>query len=195
MRTSRTPLILACLLLCGAAAQAEVTRCTDASGQVTYTDERCPAGSQNARRVTTEAPVVVRSADGQVQPLGPKGAAVVPAPKPHATPTADAAMRQPPAPSGPVIIDSRGNTDGQPPDARWSDRGDDPVVEAYGDPYPYARRPPRPRDQRAPLRGCDAAGNCRDALGNQYDRTGKLQGYQGLDGKNCRTVGTTTICK
>jgi len=189
----RISMILAFLLLCAAAAQAEVTRCTDAGGKVTYTDNHCPAGSQNARRVTTEAPVVVRSPDGEVQPLGPKGAAIVPGPR--TTPAADAALHPPAAPSGPVIIDSRGNTDGQPPDARWSDRGDDPVVEAYGDPYPYARRPPRPRDKRAPLRGCDAAGNCRDALGNQYDRTGKLQGYQGLDGKNCRTVGTTTICK
>jgi len=193
----RSPLMLAFLLSATALAQAEVTRCTEPGGKVTYTDNKCPEGSQNARRVSTEEPIVVRTPDGAVQPLGPKGANVAPAPRERSpTPAADEAMRQQPTPSGPVIIDSRGNTDGQPPDARWSDRGDEPVaVDAYGNPYPYARRPPRPRDQRAPIRGCDAAGNCRDTLGNQYDRTGKLQSYQGMDGKTCRTVGTTTICK
>jgi len=193
----RPLLILVLLLFSGTMAQAEVTRCTDPAGKVTYTDNKCPSDAQKARRVSTDAPVVVRSPDGTVQPLGPKGAAIAPAPRQHApTPQADAALRPPPVPSGPVIIDSRGNTDGQPPDARWSDRSDEPVVvDAYGDPYPYARRPPRPRDQRAPIRGCDAAGNCRDTLGNQFDRTGKLQSYQGMDGKTCRTTGTTTICK
>jgi hypothetical protein len=101
---------------------------------------------------------------------------------------------QPQAPSGPVIIDPRAGAD-RPTDSRRSDRGDDYSVIEDGYGYPGAYRSPRPpRDMRPRIRNCDATG-CNDTQGNHYDRSGQLDRYQSLDGKTCRPVGTTTICR
>jgi hypothetical protein len=69
------------------------------------------------------------------------------------------------------------------------------VVIDDGYPYPGTyRQPVPPRDMRPRIRNCDAAG-CQDRQGNHYDRSGRLDRYQTPDGKTCRPVGTTTICR
>jgi hypothetical protein len=50
------------------------------------------------------------------------------------------------------------------------------------------------RNLQPRIRNCDAAG-CQDTQGNYYDRSGRLDRYQTPDGKTCRPVGTTTICR
>jgi len=71
----------------------------------------------------------------------------------------------------------------------------EPVVVDDGYWYPGGglaganRRPPVPR-----IRGCDAQG-CYDNRGNTFNRMGQLEQYRSIDGKTCRPVGTTTICR
>jgi hypothetical protein len=102
-----------------------------------------------------------------------------------------------PESAGPAIIDSRGGANGQSSESRWSDRGDDPTVIEDGYPYPYSggnRQPQRSRDMGPRIRNCDAQG-CQDKQGNHYNRSGQLDRFQSIDGKTCRPIGTTTICR
>jgi hypothetical protein len=184
-------------LLCAASASAEVLRCVDAAGKVSYTDGACPAGTRPERRVSTREPVTV---------LPDPAGATRPPPPPARESINPPATRQPPpapvTPGGAAIIDGRGTSANErTDDSRWdTDRGSDPLVaqEDYGYPYPYAgvQRPARPpRDMRPRIRNCDATG-CTDTQGNTYNRnTGQLDRYQGIDGKTCRPVGTTTVCR
>lgn len=176
-------------------AGAEVLRCEDASGKVSYTDGACPAGTR-PQRVSTQEPVSVLP-DPQSE-------------RAHATPREPSQPRAPSAqpaqpPAGAVIIDSRGATPTERTDSqRWDgDLGGDPQVAdegAYPYPYPYPyggaqRPPPPPRDMRPRIRNCDATG-CNDRQGNTYNpNTGKLDRYQSIDGKTCRPVGTTVVCR
>ena len=53
----------------------------------------------------------------------------------------------------------------------------------------------QPRDMRPRIRNCDGTG-CTDRQGNTYNQnTGKLDRYQSIDGKTCRPVGTTVVCR
>ena len=182
----RQLLILAITTTIGLAAGAEVIRCEDAAGNVSYTDGSCSAGSRPVGRVSVPEPA--RPARG--------GEDVPRAALPQGYP--GDAVRPMPQPSGPAIIDSRGasGSNEQSTDSRWSDRGDDPVVIDYGSPYPGGayRQPQRPRDMRPRIRSCDAQG-CVDKQGNHYDRSGQLDRYESIDGRTCRPVGTTTICR
>ncbi len=161
---------------------AEVIRCADAAGNVSYTDGACPVGARPVGRVSIQPPPEPAERDADIG-------------RPSTLPRSatEAAAPAPPAPSGPVIIDPRGAD--RPVDSRRSDRGDDNGVSDDGYAYPGAYRQPRPpRDMRPRIRNCDAAG-CRDTQGNHYDRSGQLDRYQTPDGKTCRPVGTTTICR
>ncbi|MBU2409351.1 MAG: DUF4124 domain-containing protein [Gammaproteobacteria bacterium] len=181
---------------------AEVLRCADAAGKVSYTDGECPAGTRRAATVSVQEPVKLSPEDAEQerQAQAERTARA----NQQQREAADAAARQQqaaPAPSGPVIIDSRAGTSGtpQPPDARWSERGADPVVIDGGYPYPYpgvpgAYRAPPPRDMRPRLRNCDAGG-CQDTQGNQYNRAGQLDRYRNINGQTCQPVGTTTVCR
>lgn len=175
----RQLLILAILGTLAPLSSAEVIRCADAAGNVSYTDGPCPPGARPVGRVSEPPPPVRGATERQSGERGPAAAA-------------------PPsqAPTGPAIIDSRdAGSDERPGDSRWSDRGSDPVVIDDGYPYPGVYGQPRPpRDMRPRIRNCDAAG-CQDRQGNHYDRSGRLDRYQSLDGKTCRPVGTTTICR
>lgn len=188
-------LILVLLSALGAASDAEVIRCADGAGNVSYTDNACPPGARPVGRVAiSEAPTpspeeVEQRQQAQGEKKAGRGG-------PQARKSDAAIASRSPAPSGPVIIDSRGG--GAIPadaDSRWNDRGDDPAVADYGYPYPgvYARPRP-PRDMRPRIRDCDATG-CQDTLGNQYNRSGQLDRYRSIDGKTCQPVGTTTICR
>jgi hypothetical protein len=177
-------LVLCVLGTLGLLCNAEVIRCADAAGNVSYTDGACPAGASRVGRVATPEPAPPGRAE--------RSADAGPASPPHRA-LAEAAATAPQAPPGPVIIDSRAGAN-QPADPRRSDRGDDYSVIDDGYAYRGAYRQPRPRDMRPRLRHCDGAG-CQDNQGNHYDRSGQLDRYQSLDGKTCRPVGTTTICR
>ncbi|MDR6539326.1 DUF4124 domain-containing protein [Variovorax soli] len=177
----RGVIVLSILSAFGTLSCAEVIRCADAAGNVSYTDAACPPGARPVSRVEIPPPADMRNAD-----------AGRPIPLPRANLEAAAPVLQ--APSGPVIIDSRAGPD-RPTDSRRSDRGDDDA--AIDDDYAYPRAYPQPRpprDLRPRIRNCDATG-CRDTQGNHYDRSGQLDRYRSLDGKTCRPVGTTTICR
>lgn len=178
----RQLIVLAVLSLLAPLSGAEVIRCADAAGNVSYTDGACPAGARPVGRVS-EPPPPLSGADA--------------APRQERVPY-EATRNPPQAPAGPAIIDSRGggnNGNEQGGDARWSDRGGDTVVIDGAYPYPGTYRQPIPqRDMRPRIRNCDAAG-CQDRQGNHYNRAGQLDRYQTPDGKTCRPVGTTTICR
>jgi hypothetical protein len=182
----RRLLVVAIMSTLGPLCGAEVIRCADAAGNVSYTDGTCPAGSRQVGRVTIPEPST------QAEPPRPqRNIDITGRVSPPPSEAMDAA-RRPPAPSGPVIIDSRGGNGAERQgDSRWSE----PLVIDDGYAYPGSFRQPRPpRDMRPRIRNCDATG-CQDTQGNHYDRSGQLDRYQSLDGKNCRPVGTTTICR
>lgn len=177
-------LVLVMVTMLGAVCSAEVLRCADAAGHVSYTDGACPAGARPVGRVAIPEP-----ADPAVE---------ADRPRPLQRESTEAAARPPPAPAGPIVIDSRGNSgSGVEPagDSRWSDRGVDSWVpdDGYAAPGAYRRSPP-PRDMRPRIRRCDEAG-CEDRQGNRYNHSGQLERYQSLDGKTCRPIGTTTVCR
>jgi len=187
-------------------AMGQVLRCVDAAGKVVYTDSKCPSGARVDRAVTTQAPVQVLPDPAADAASRQQAARSVAEDERLAARQAAAAAA---APAGPVIIDSRGNTSGattreqaRADEAeRWSSNGGDAVVveQGWGGGYPYpypgaVRPPPPPRDQRPRIRDCDSTG-CRDTRGNTYNRQGQLDRYQSLDGKTCRPVGTTVVCR
>ena len=186
------------LLLCFLglpAAGAGVIRCSDAAGNVSYTDGACPPGARPVARVEIPDPTTMPP---------PPQPAFAPNPPPASLPPqapAPVYAYPPPAPAGPVIIDARGGstTDsvGRPEESRWSDRGQDPPLW-YDDGYawPGVSHPPRPpRDMRPRIRSCDAR-TCKDTQGNHFDRTtGQLDRYRSIDGRTCQPVGTTVVCR
>ncbi|MET0209394.1 MAG: DUF4124 domain-containing protein [Variovorax sp.] len=186
----RRLLFLAAVALLGLPAGAEVIRCADAAGKVSYTDGACPSGARQVGRVAEPAPSVPRAP-----------AIATPRPLPPPREAGDLAAQPAPQPSGPIVIDPRAaantTTDSS---SRWSDRrgGDDPAVADYGYPYPGGypgyRPPAPPRDMRPRIRNCDAGG-CQDTQGNRYDRSGQLSNYRGIDGRTCQVVGTTQVCR
>ncbi|MEJ8856339.1 DUF4124 domain-containing protein [Variovorax robiniae] len=167
-------LVIVALSLFGPLCSAEVNRCTDAAGQVSYTDGKCPA-STKVTRLNLPEPMVVNRGDSDVVPLvrpaEPRPTA--PPPTPMSPPQAAA-----PAPPAPVI----------------GDYGGDPVVADYGYPYAGGYRPAPPRNLGPRFRKCDASG-CSDTQGNHYDRTGTLNRYKSLDGRTCTPTGTTVVCR
>lgn len=178
--------LLAVLLAAAPMAGADVIRCADAAGNVSYTDAACPTGAKKVARVSTVEPIsVVRGADK------PRPAANVE--------STDVAAAPPPAPSAPIIIDGRrdGNAGGAVPDnSRWSDRGVDSIVIDDGSMYaaPGVSRPPRPRDMRPRIRSCGSR-TCEDTQGNHFTHSGQLDRYRSIDGRTCQPVGTTTVCR
>jgi hypothetical protein len=167
-------LVLVALTLFGPLCSAEVNRCTDAAGQVSYTDGKCPASTRVTRLALPEPMVVNRGdSDAVPRPAEPRPAS----PPPAASPPPQAAAPAPQVPPAPVI----------------GSYGGDPIVTDYG--YPYGGyRPVPPRNLGPRMRDCDAAG-CNDRQGNHYDRTGTLNRYKNLDGRTCTPVGTTVVCR
>jgi len=188
MNAMRRRTIALVIALLGPVASAEVIRCADAAGNVSYTDGACPAGARPVGRVAVP----------EAAPPATDGAAAArPSPARRERAEDTARTLPPPSPSGPIVIDARGGSGGEPAgDSRWSDRGVDPVVVDEGYVYPGGAygRPPAPRDMRPRIRNCDAGG-CEDRQGNRFNRSGQLERYQSLDGRTCRPMGTTTVCR
>ncbi len=138
----RAPAFFIPLFFVALAANADVVRCTDASGKISYTDGPCPSGSKESRQVPimespppTEAPR---------RPEYTQTPGVAPSPS---SPPANTASN---APSGPAIIPRSSVADAAP-------TADPPPVYILGpDPYydgprrPAHRPPPRVRDPGPP---------------------------------------------
>lgn len=199
----RVLLFLVLLSGLSAASSADVVRCADAAGKVSYTDGACPAGSRTVTKVDTTAPIsstpepASAPAPGTAPPAPP-----VPQPNPAAgggksgkaskhREAEDAAAVQQAYPSGPTVI---GGDSPIPSDSRWSDRSDDSpyVYDGYAYPGGAYRQPPRNMGQK--IRKCDAKG-CIDTQGNQYNNAGQVIRYPSINGKSCNLVGTTQICR
>jgi hypothetical protein len=137
-------------------AQAEVVRCTDASGAVSYTNVACPSGSKRAAPVQIlESPPVDETRRAYTPPPG--AASTQPAPSQQAANQAN----PPNPPSGPAIIPR------YPADTQQRPAGDPPVYilgpdDPYYDGARPIRRPPHhvARDPGPPpgQRPCNLAG-------------------------------------
>lgn len=192
------PLICSLVLVAAsAAAHADVLRCTDATGKVSYTDQpACPAGSKPTGNVPVPeaAPPGYapsdRAAQDQIDSVNRA--------RQLQQDTVDAANRPTQPPAGAAIIDGRGgNAREAAPDPRTSDRGEPGIVAdtwyPYGGGY-HGRPAPPPRDMRPTLRNCDANG-CTDTLGNHTNRKGQIDRYQNGDGRTCRQINSTQVCR
>jgi hypothetical protein len=184
--------VLAILATVGAASSgAEVIRCADPAGKVSYTNEdACPAG---AKRVGTVA--IQQAAPLTPEEIAQQKQARVDMANDRAREaqreSQQAYAREAQVPSGPGlgIID---------PSQNWgyNPQGPDDGY-AYGYSYPYpgvAAAPLPPRNMRPRIRKCDATG-CVDTLGNHYNPSGQLTRYQSISGQTCRPVGSTVICR
>lgn len=190
----RHPLVFAALIAFGGASTAQVIRCVDASGKVSYGDTACASDARRADQVlgpdATERRAEPENYRRQEQLDGVNRASQL------QRESLDTVTRNSQAPGGAVILDPRANERIEEQRERDRQRRDAELAadEAWRqdhDPYrrPIARQP----DMRPRLRNCNASG-CSDTQGNQYDRTGKLDRYVRPDGKTCRPVGTTVIC-
>ena len=174
---------------------AEVTRCTDAAGKVSYTDKACPSNTRRSEQLEIDT-------NGTTYPAAPAPApARAPAPA-----SAPEVVAQPPADGGLIVIDPRARDVAesrlQERERQRREAAERDAAGAYPYPYPYPysgypsaqqRRAGRPQDLRPTLRNCDAGG-CNDTMGNHYDRAGKVDRYVRPDGRTCRPVGTTVVC-
>ncbi len=123
-------------------AHADVVRCTDASGAISYTNVACPPGSKQARPVQILTPPPADETRRDATP------APVAAPPQQQPPPSQVAGNPPNPPSGPAVI-PRYPADTQP-------AADPPPVYILGpDPYydgvrPIRRPPPHLRDPGPP---------------------------------------------
>jgi len=182
---------LAFLLLLGllSTARADVIRCTDAAGKVSYTDGACPPGARQTGSVAV--PEAVGPDDRPNERAAQEQLDSVNRARELQRETVDAAVRQsqqPPA--GATVIDGRGGAN-----APASASGDSGIVADtwYPDGAVVGGARP-PRDMRPRLHGCDANG-CNDRLGNHYNRQGQIDRYQNGSGKTCRQVNSTQVCR
>lgn len=179
------------LALLSTTAGAQVLRCTDAAGNVSYTDQRCPPGARQSGQVQVpDAPPPSSAAPRAYAPPPSQVMAPVPASTPAAPSVSDQRASER-AEAQQREIDRLREIERLRREAEYAQ-------DAAGYPYPYPGGYPPPvvqQDMRPQLRNCDAGG-CNDTQGNTYNRsTGKLDRYQSLDGRNCRPVGTTVVCR
>ncbi|MGJ7605236.1 DUF4124 domain-containing protein [Variovorax sp. LT1R20] len=131
----RTSLALIPLLFAALAANADVVRCTDANGKISYTDGKCPTDTRQSRQVAIDE-----------TPPPP-----VPAPvsRPQAEESRQPAYTPPPVatPSGPAIIPRHPVAEAPPADPPVYILGPEPY---YDGPQRHAHRPPRVRDPGPP---------------------------------------------
>jgi hypothetical protein len=176
----RNLVVLVVIGLLGPLCSAEVLRCTDTKGNVSYTDSGCPAGARQVGSVPILAPPDPDPYAEANRARALQDQAMVRSRDPAAMPPH---LVQPMAqPGGAVVMN-----------APLGDTDVDPYVD-YGYGYGYPGRPLPPRDMRPRIRNCDAGG-CQDWQGNRYDRTGQLSSYRSLTGQNCKVVGTTQVCR
>lgn len=187
----RRLLIVSLLALLAPLAGAEVIRCADPAGQVSYTDGACPTGAKKVGQVAileaaTPTPEELEQRRHDQQRLQDQQAVADKAS--HARHDPADAYAHAAAPAGPAVIDPSANVGGDAGDPLVADDG-------YGHGYAYPGGYAQPPRNLAPrIRNCDAKG-CQDTMGNHYSHAGTLTSYRGLNGQTCRPVGTTVICR
>ncbi|AMM23618.1 DUF4124 domain-containing protein [Variovorax sp. PAMC 28711] len=200
------PHILALAVLLGlfsATAGAQVIRCVNAAGNVSYTDQQCPSNARESRQVlgaeaTTPQPEPVRRAavPEVVAPApAPARAGPGPAEQRAVADRADAQQRE----FARLQEAERVRETERVREMEQLRRAEDYTRNNLGGyPYPGTIAPRAPaglQDMRPQIRNCDAGG-CNDTQGNTYNRSsGALDRYRSIDGKNCRPVGTTVVCQ
>jgi hypothetical protein len=173
-------LVVAILVALGPMAGAEVIRCANPAGQVSYTDGNCPAGAKQVARVDIQAAPTPTPEELEQRRQEEQQAIAARSRRQDFT---EAALPPLPIPGGPSIIDPR------PP------IGDDAIAGDNAYTYPGSFPQPLPLRNMGPrMRKCDARG-CQDTLGNHYNTAGGLDSYRGPKGQTCRPVGTTVICR
>lgn len=199
----RHPLISAAVLLLATAAQAQVVRCVDANGKVSYTDQRCPSDARQSRQLPG-----VEATAPPPQPERRKAGPEARAPAPAAAPAGPSEAEQRAATERAEVqqreiarlreVEQLREAEHQRELERLRREADYARNNFGGDPNlgaPGLRPPRAPQDMRPQIQGCEGGG-CRDNQGNTYNRsTGKLDHYRSLDGKTCQPVGTTVVCR
>ena len=177
----------------GSTAQAQVIRCTDAAGKISYTDKACPPSTRRSEQL--EGMDTNGTTIGGSAPVLP----VLPVPTVRSS---EPPPLQPQPNGGLTVIDPRARdlaeSQRQARERSEQEAADRSAAGLYPSPYGgysggYHRRAARPQDLRPTLRNCDAGG-CNDTMGNHYDRAGKVDRYVRPDGRTCRPVGTTVVC-
>ena len=189
-------LVIALSLAFAATAGAQVVRCVDAAGKVSYGDTAC---SGDARR--SELVLGLEATQRREEPENYRRQeqldSVERASRAQRE-SVDTVTRQPAVPGGVVLLDSRANdrNDAQREEDRRRREAELAADEAWRQPgYGYGNRrsQTRPQDMRPRLTQCGPAG-CNDTQGNHYDRSGQVDRYVRPDGRTCRPVGTTVVC-
>ena len=187
-------LLVFCLLSIGLAgtAAAQVRRCVDAAGRVSYTDAACPAETRRA-----EAVQGVEATERRSEPEGARRQEQLDSVERASRlqrETVEAATPPAAVPSGPIVLDRRGDESRAAEREREKEKEKErAAAEAWYPPAVVQPRPQRPQDMRPRIRNCGPSG-CNDTQGNHYDRSGKLDRYTRPDGRTCRPVGTTVVC-
>ena len=190
-------LVLALSIAFAGTAAAQVVRCVDPAGKVSYGDTACSADARRSelvlgpeatqRRENTEKPEDYRLQE-QLDSVERASRAQ--------RDSVDAANRQAATPGGVVLLDSRANErmDAQREEDRRRREAELAADEAWRQPgFGYPRAQTRPRDLRPRITQCGPAG-CNDTQGNHYDRSGQVDRYVRPDGRTCRPIGTTVVC-
>jgi len=179
-----------------ASADADVIRCADSAGKVSYTDGACPAGTRLVGQVQIMQPATLTDEEiAQREEAAQEAAQRAKAERLRPKHDAVATLAHP-APSGPSVIDPRAGANVGSNDRMVAGDISSGATYDYGDGYGYPvgayRQPPTNLAPR--IRKCDAKG-CQDNMGNRYDHSGQVSSYRSLGGQTCRPVGTTVICK
>lgn len=204
MKHSRFLSVLLVLAATGAGAQ--VVRCVDPTGNVSYNDTGCTRGDRRSDVVlgpeATERRAEPDDYRRREQIESAERAARL------QRESAETLRRQSAPPGGLVVIDPRAEQRAQAErdeaerrqresqlaaDEAWRQGYGQGYAPGYGTGY-YRPPPPPPQDMRPRLRNCDAAG-CRDNMGNHYNPRGNVDRYVRPDGQTCRPIGTTVVCQ
>lgn len=179
------------LLVAAFGASAQVHRCIDAAGKVSFSDTICPSTAKSAARVLgadATAPRWENEAYGRERNMQ----SIENASRILREPTSDAR-----GDSGGGIIQSDPNERIRAQDQRNMQRR---AAEIDADRIKQEDRAARNEEARqaaarAPkvITNCNAGG-CWDSAGNRYNRTGSGQNFWRSDGKFCRAQGNTFSC-
>jgi hypothetical protein len=189
-------LVIALSLAFAATAGAQVVRCVDAAGKVSYGDTACSGDARRSELVL--GPEATQRREEPENYRRQEQLDSVERASRSQRESVDTVTRQPAAPGGVVLLDSRANDrlDAQREEDRRRREAELAADEAWRQPgYGYGNRrsQTRPQDMRPRLTQCGPAG-CNDTQGNHYDRSGQVDRYVRPDGRTCRPVGTTVVC-
>jgi len=184
-------LVATTLLAASFAACAQVHRCTDAAGKVTFSDTACPTTSKQAARVLG-ADATDRRWENEVYGRERNMQSIENATRLLREPTSDAV-----GDAGGGIIQSDPNERIRAQDERNMQRR---MATIDADRARQEERDARAEEARragtgapAILTNCNATG-CWDNAGNRYNRKGDGQSLWRSDGRACRTRGNTISC-